>query len=157
MSTPGTDEKRPGIGIAVFVTHNSKPNCVILGKRKNGLGAGLYQLPGGKLEFGESFEEGAHREVFEETGLHLKNIEYTHTVNSFYPEFDYHYVTVFMKAEIDDSESNWISEPQNLEPNKNEWWRWVQWNELPSTEGLFWCFRDFMKTGINPFKKLQGL
>ena len=34
-----------------------------------------FGLPGGKLEKGESFEEAAIREVKEETGLDIKNLE----------------------------------------------------------------------------------
>ena len=34
-------------------------------------GPGIYGLPGGLMELGESFEDTARREVFEETGLHV--------------------------------------------------------------------------------------
>jgi len=43
-------------------------SLVYLGRRK---GNGLWQGPGGKLEMGEAPRDGAQRELFEETGLHI--------------------------------------------------------------------------------------
>jgi len=37
--------------------------------------SGCYQLPGGRLEPGETFEDGLHREIFEETGLKIESGE----------------------------------------------------------------------------------
>lgn len=34
------------------------------------------EVPGGKLERGETLEEAAVREVFEETGVHVKNLKW---------------------------------------------------------------------------------
>ena len=42
---------------------------VLLVKRGQKLGQGLWSLPGGKVEFGETVAEAAAREVFEETGI----------------------------------------------------------------------------------------
>ncbi|GFT71164.1 nucleotide triphosphate diphosphatase NUDT15 [Trichonephila clavipes] len=139
---------RPGVGIAVMVMNNLYPNCIILGKRKGSVGAGLYQLPGGHLEFGESWEDAAYREVLEETGICIKNIKFCHVVNSVVKEHDYHYVTILMKSEVDETG---ITEPENLEPDKNEGWKWVNWDEIPSEDTLFWALRDFCKKRINPF------
>lgn len=36
---------------------------------------GIYGLPGGLMELGESFEETARREVLEETGLHIESLQ----------------------------------------------------------------------------------
>lgn len=59
-----------------MLLRNSK---VLLGLRHNDAakassalhGEGTWTMPGGKLEFGESFEAGAVREVAEETGITL--------------------------------------------------------------------------------------
>jgi 8-oxo-dGTP diphosphatase len=59
-------ENRPYIGVAVIVVREGR---VLLGKRKNAHGAGTWQFPGGHLEYGESIESCARRELFEETGL----------------------------------------------------------------------------------------
>ncbi|WP_407268314.1 NUDIX hydrolase [Radiobacillus sp. PE A8.2] len=48
----------------------NEQNQVLLQKRKDG----NWGLPGGLMDLGESFEEVAKREVFEETGLIVKNL-----------------------------------------------------------------------------------
>lgn len=63
---------------------------------------GSWALPGGHLEFGESFETCALREVAEETGIdiHLEEIEYLTTVNSVWQKDELHYITIFMACYI---------------------------------------------------------
>lgn len=52
----------------------NKDGEVLLQKRPEG----RWGLPGGLMNIGESFEEVAVREVLEETGLTIKNIEMLH-------------------------------------------------------------------------------
>ena len=53
----------------------------------------------------------------EETGLKIKNVSFATVVNAVVTEAEYHYITIFMKGEIDTSH---VQEPENLEPDKCE-------------------------------------
>jgi 8-oxo-dGTP diphosphatase len=57
----------------VILRKSNEITEVLLMKRKKEPYMGMYAIPGGKLEEGESYLEGAKRELSEETGL--ENIE----------------------------------------------------------------------------------
>lgn len=52
-----------------------KDSHVLLGLKKRGFGAGRWNGFGGHVEAGESIEEAARREVFEEAGIAVKSLE----------------------------------------------------------------------------------
>ena len=62
---------RPIVGVGVIVLRNG---LVLLGERIGSHGSGTWALPGGHLEFGETVEQCAAREVLEETGLKLQEV-----------------------------------------------------------------------------------
>ena len=45
---------------------------ILLVRRARSPGQGFYSLPGGRVEFGESLHTALHREVDEETALHIE-------------------------------------------------------------------------------------
>lgn len=117
------DQKaKPRVGVGVFVFKEGK---VLLGKRKGTHGAGNWAPPGGHLEFGESVEDCARRELAEETGLKALSLE-TGLWSNDVMDGNKHYITLF--AVVDQFEG----EPQTLEPNKCEEWRWFATDALPS-------------------------
>lgn len=56
----------------VLVHHNGR---VLLGMKKRGFGMGWWNGFGGKVEPGETIEEAARREMFEESGVEIRAIE----------------------------------------------------------------------------------
>ncbi|KAJ0439914.1 putative hydrolase [Helianthus annuus] len=132
----------PEVGVSVFIL---KDNKILFGRRRSvSVGDNTYLLPGGHLEFGESYEECAAREVKEETGLDIKNIELLTTVNNLYYDATHINVT-YMRAQLSDPNQT----PQNIEPDKCEGWEWYDLNNLP--EPMFGPLREMLQGGFNPF------
>lgn len=117
---------RVGLGVLIFNTSNQ----ILLGKRKNAHGASSWAPPGGHLEFGESFEECAIREVLEETGLIIEKPTFVAITNDIFQQENKHYVSIFVKTNLPKGQI-----VQNLEPHKVEDWQWFDLDELP--EHLF--------------------
>ncbi|KAL4809579.1 NUDIX hydrolase domain-like protein [Aspergillus unguis] len=120
------DKKTVRVGVGVFVLNHE--NKFILGQRIGSHGAGTWALPGGHLEFNESFEECSVREVLEETGLDIEDVQFLTATNDVMPQDGKHYVTVFVGARVKDNGKV----PEIMEPNKCLEWRWVSWEELKS-------------------------
>lgn len=129
-------KNRPKVGIGVFVVRDNK---ILLGKRINAHGEGSWSLPGGHLEFNESWEQCAERETLEETGLKIRNIRFAAVTNDIFAKEEKHYITLFM---ISDYESG---EVRIMEPDKCEKWEWFEWNEKTLPEPLFIPLQNLIK------------
>jgi 8-oxo-dGTP diphosphatase len=115
-------QERPKVGIGVLVMKDGK---ILMTQRKGSHGAGEYAYPGGHLEFGESFEECARREVREEAGVEIENIKFLRVANVTKYQ-DKHYIDIALSA-------TWKSgEPEVLEPEKATSWKWYELDDLPS-------------------------
>ena len=118
--------KQAKVGVGVLVIDKGR---VLLGKRKGSHGTGTWSAPGGHLEFGESIEDCARREVLEETGLEIGDIRCGPYTNNVFVAEQKHYLTVFVLAKP------LSGELKNMEPEKCEGWAWFEWERLP--EPLF--------------------
>lgn len=132
----------PRVGIGTFVIKDGK---VLLGKRKNAHGDGSWCFPGGHLEFGETWEDCAQREIQEETGLSVKNVRFGTATNDIFSEENKHYITIFMIADYDSGDVH------VMEPDKCEKWEWFEWKEEALPHPLFIPQQSLIRLGYSPF------
>jgi len=114
--------RRPVVGIATLFIKDGK---ILLAERKGDTLKGWMNCPGGHFEWWEDFEEGAAREVKEETGMVLKKCEFLTAANGRIPEEDHHYVMIYMLA------TEWEGEPRKMEEANGEW----DWYDFPGPSG----------------------
>ena len=118
---------RVGVGVFVF-----KDGMFLFGQRKNAHWDGTWSVPGGHLEFGESLQDTARREVEEETGVAIKNIRFGALTNDRFPTEGKHYITIWMLSDFAGGS------PQIREPDKFVELRWVSFDNLPEPLFLPW-------------------
>ncbi|KAL5356977.1 NUDIX hydrolase domain-like protein [Aspergillus floccosus] len=128
----------PRIGVGVFVFNNQ--GQFLIGKRKGSHGSGTWALPGGHLEFRESFEECAAREILEETSLEVRDIQYMTATNDIMEAEGKHYVTIFVGARVVDGKQEAVI----TEPEKCEEWQWVT---LDDVRGFYEAYDSAEKEG----------
>ena len=109
------------IGCEVFIT---KDGQLLLGKRKNCFGEGTWALPGGHLEYGETLEGCAKRELREELGIQDVSLELA-TVTDTFIGF-HHYIHVSFLAD------QYMGEIKLMEPELCEEWRFFALDSLPN-------------------------
>lgn len=122
-------EKLPRVGIGIMIL---KGNKFLLGKRHEDPekadsalhGEGTWTMPGGKIDFGESPEEAAFREVKEETGIKIKNPEVINISSDLSGEV--HFITIGFLCK------NFEGEPEVMEPDEITEWKWFPLDAPPS-------------------------
>ena len=122
-------KQKPGVGFGVMILREEK---ILLGRRHQDPekasillhGEGTWTMPGGKLHFQEKLKKGAIREVFEETGIKVKNFKIISVSNDIVS--DAHFVTIGFLAE------EFEGEAKVMEPEEITEWKWFDLNNLPS-------------------------
>lgn len=125
----GVQKKQVRVGVGVLVKDPKRNGHIFAGIRQGSHGSGLLALPGGHLELMETWEDCAKREVEEETGLQVVDVNFLHVTNDPMPSENKHYITIFMAAKCNSK----LDEPVNLEPQKCEGWSSFSWNDLQET------------------------
>jgi ADP-ribose pyrophosphatase YjhB (NUDIX family) len=69
ISSPGPPPSRPQLAVSATIFRDDR---ILLVRRARSPAKGLYTLPGGRVEFGESLAAALRREVDEETGLKIE-------------------------------------------------------------------------------------
>ncbi|MCK9195517.1 MAG: NUDIX hydrolase [Syntrophales bacterium] len=116
--------QKPIVGVGAIVVREGK---VLLVKRAAAPSRGLWAIPGGSLELGETLQRGAEREILEETGIRIRAGAPVYAFD--FLEYDasnrlqYHFVVVDMEAEYVAGEVQAADDALDA--------RWVSPEELP--------------------------
>ncbi len=111
------DRPRVAVGAIVF-----KDGCILLVQRGKPPAEGYWAIPGGSVEIGESLQQAAQREIFEETGVSIHAREPVFTFDVVERDADgavrFHYVVVDVMADYmegnlnpagDATDARWVS------------------------------------------------
>lgn len=111
-----------------FVGSNAvvmRDGCILLGRRKGGVGDGSWGLPGGHLDAGEMLGDCAMRELAEETGMTGTAVRFLCVKNSYQPKVGCNYVNFAFHVDA-------VGEPRVCEPEHCSEWGWFPLGALPT-------------------------
>jgi 8-oxo-dGTP diphosphatase len=117
-----TTPTAPRVGVGVIITRDQQ---VLLLRRSNVHGAGTWSTPGGHLDFGESPEACAVREVKEETSLDIDDVAFRAITNDVFAAEGRHYITIWMEGRCTEGEAI-LSAPDEASEIG-----WFPWDALP--------------------------
>lgn len=121
------DSARPYTACFVLLRDGDKI-AMVLRKNTNWMD-GHYGLPAGKMEYGETFRQGAIREAKEEAGVDIENqhLRIAHVAHRHAEEGEKFMDWVDIYFEVD----AWKGKPHNAEPDKSERLDWLDLHALP--------------------------
>jgi 8-oxo-dGTP diphosphatase len=127
------------VGVSVLIKNGDR---ILMEKRKKDPWAGSWKAPGGHMDFGESPEQTAVREVQEELGITIDTLKFRTMTNDVFEEDKRHYVTIWMEAK-------YVSgEPKLQAPEEEVEIGWFTWDSLPRP--LYLPFRHLLEGQTYP-------
>lgn len=114
---------RQGIPTGVHIVLERAGSVLLMRRKGTGFFDGLYSLPGGHVEEGESLRDAAVREMREETGLDLGRAEWEH-LGVIHRRSDSNRIDFFLRPR------RWQGEPVINEPDKCDALTWARPAEL---------------------------
>jgi mutator protein MutT len=125
---------RPEVAVGALAVEHGRLLCI---RQGHGPGAGLWSLPGGRVETGESLHEALVREVFEETGLEVvvdRFVGYVERIGD-----DYHFVILDFAVTLLDTDADPIAADDAAEA---AWVPFEDLGDLRLVDGLYEFLRD---------------
>ncbi|WP_298603535.1 NUDIX hydrolase [Zoogloea sp.] len=139
--------RHPGIPTGVHVLLERDGRVLLMRRAGTGFFDGLYSLPGGHVEEGESLRATAVREMREELGIELAE-DALAVLGVVHRRSDTNRIDFFLRAQA------WLGEPRIAEPNKCDDLRWFAPDALP--EAIVPYVRDALAAGAGPWIAESG-
>ncbi|MDE3174883.1 MAG: NUDIX domain-containing protein [Pseudomonadota bacterium] len=116
----------PGVGCGAAILRDGR---LLLVKRRKAPEAGCWNLPGGKVDFGEAAADATRREIAEELGVEIALTGSLGFVEMIGLDGQ-HWVSPIYQARIS------AGEPVNVEPEKHEAFVWADLDAPPAPLAL---------------------
>lgn len=137
----------PRVAVGAVVLHENKILLVLRGQAPS---EGVWAIPGGGVELGETLQAAAEREILEETGLHIRAGDIVYTFDVIQQDeagrIMYHYIIIDMLAE-------WLDPSQSAAPADDVraagWFTWPELQDpaLPVSETTRHLLKRLMADG----------
>ncbi len=116
--------EKPRVGLGIII-ENDKGQILVM--KREGNHAPYWSIPGGKLELGETFEDGAARELKEELDIGAKDSQVIAVTNNLktYEAEGVHFISIILVVKA------YKGEPKIMEPDRCTEVRWVDPHDLP--------------------------
>lgn len=138
---------RTGIPTGVHVLLERDGSVLLMRRAGTGFFDGLYSLPGGHVEEGESIRATAVREMREELGIDVAEAALV-TVGVVHRRSDTNRIDFFVRA------LEWSGEPRIAEPHRCDDLFWCARNALP--EATVPYIREALRQGDSPWIRESG-
>jgi len=127
-----TEFPRVGVGVICL-----RQNRLLMVKRVNAHGSGTWSTPGGHLDFGESPEACALRELTEETGVLGTAPCFIALTNDIFPTEGKHYITIWVRVDHASGKASLAAPDESSEVG------WFERDNLP--QPLFIPLQNLLK------------
>lgn len=111
--------KKIQVGVGAMIFNNHQELLMQLRGAKANNEVGKWEIPGGKVEFGEKIEVAIKREMMEEIGVEIEVIKLFRVADHILPDENQHWISPTLVCKIVKGE------PKNMEPHKIDEIRWV--------------------------------